>query len=38
MKIHYANPIGIISIGYNPVNQTPLKGKIPHELNPTKFL
>jgi hypothetical protein len=33
MKIRYAIPIG-----YNPVNQTPFKGKIPQELNPTKFL
>jgi hypothetical protein len=38
MKIHYAIPIGIISIGYNPVNQTPFKGKISQKLNPTKFL
>jgi hypothetical protein len=30
--------MGIIPIGYNPVNQTPFKGKIPQELNPTKFL
>jgi hypothetical protein len=38
MKIYYAIPIGIIPIRYNPVNKTPLKGKIPQELNPTKFL
>jgi hypothetical protein len=33
IKIHYAIPIG-----YNPVNQTPLKRKNSQELNPTKFL
>jgi hypothetical protein len=37
IKIHYAVPTGIIPIGYNPMNQTPFKGKIPHTLNPIKF-
>lgn len=30
--------MGIIPAGYNPVNQTSSKGKIPRVLNPTKFL
>jgi hypothetical protein len=38
IKIYYAIFMGIILIGYNPVNQTPFKKKIPQKLNPTKFL
>ena len=36
--MHYEIPTGIVPIGYNPLNQTQLKGKIPLGLNPTKFL
>ena len=36
--MHYEIPTGIVPIGYNPLNQTQLKGKNPQDLNPTKFL
>jgi hypothetical protein len=38
MEIHHAIPMRIIPVGYNSINQTPFKGKIPQKLNPTKFL
>ena len=38
MKIHYENPTGIFPTGFNPMHQTPLKGKIPQDPNPAKFL
>jgi hypothetical protein len=38
MKLHYRIPTGSVPTGYNPMNQTDMKGKIPQDSNPIEFL
>jgi hypothetical protein len=38
VKIYYIVPMGIVPLGFNPVNRTPSKGKILEVVNPIKLL